>query len=458
VSATIGKGKGFGMRMRGWTTVHWKEEKGSAAAQTWGLDLPSSEKLKWAELRPKVFELARQLDWRLLEVSAFTKQLKTLGVHKLPSRVVALVAQLENTNFMMSSHFFRAFHVAFGDTSQPPPCLPSPPQTAAGHATSRHSSAPPYGTSNIKIGSALQSLSPEATMWMDLRLKVFDLIYQLNQGVLEVGAFVGRLRVLGIHKLPQGVAALLAQCESSSLTSFSQFFWAFHRAFGEVSHLSPHPSLPRAAFYAARHCPSSTKRDAAPDSMFDLIEAARDCNLTLVKTLLQQLPSTRVNERDAIGMTALHAGAMVGSLEVMTALFESNVELHSTDFRLQTPLHYAVVHHQHDAARLLIRNGASITAVDALGRTSLHVLLEILTRIAEPKARDAALKRKASCVGPPTPNIAQRNSNRKGWAVLAEYVLSSKARDGEDGGSESNEGEGARDKDTVFFEWARVIG
>lgn len=101
--------------------------------------------------------------------------------------------------------------------------------------------------------------------------------------------------------------------------------------------------------------------------------AVKENDVKRVRSLVQE-DSTKVTSRDAVGRTPLHWALVFGNDEAAKALI-INMPRSSLDTRDQqgcTPLHYAAARAYAPMARVLIMRGASLNAVDAKQRTPLH--------------------------------------------------------------------------------------
>lgn len=101
--------------------------------------------------------------------------------------------------------------------------------------------------------------------------------------------------------------------------------------------------------------------------------AVKQNDVNLVRSLVSE-DSTKVTSRDAVGRTPLHWALVFGNDEAAKALIlnMSRSSLDSRDQQGCTPLHYASARAYTTLARVLIMRGASLNAVDAKQRTPLH--------------------------------------------------------------------------------------
>ncbi|RKL33537.1 hypothetical protein BFJ72_g10053 [Fusarium proliferatum] len=136
-----------------------------------------------------------------------------------------------------------------------------------------------------------------------------------------------------------------------------------------------------------------------------LFVAARNCNLKLVKLLLQRGASAKAE--NSLQETPLHCAAKVkGTVAIMEALLSYRVEIDARDDRGRTPLILALLYASIDEIRFLIGQGASVTTHDKEDETCLHqamkrddTALEIARLLLENGARaDARSRSGQTCI------------------------------------------------------------
>ena len=101
--------------------------------------------------------------------------------------------------------------------------------------------------------------------------------------------------------------------------------------------------------------------------------------LTLRNRLEQALhiagPAAVFSERDTKGETVLHAAAVAGRVEVAELLMELGgadfMNIRSANFE-DTPLHFACMEENGEVAKLLVKYGADVNAVNSNGKSALH--------------------------------------------------------------------------------------
>jgi ankyrin repeat protein len=74
---------------------------------------------------------------------------------------------------------------------------------------------------------------------------------------------------------------------------------------------------------------------------------------------------------DAYGRTPLHYAAMKGDVDAARHLLTNGADPSAPDDNGWTPLHFAAQEWRLDIARLLLEHGANVDAVDSYGNTSL---------------------------------------------------------------------------------------
>ncbi len=110
-----------------------------------------------------------------------------------------------------------------------------------------------------------------------------------------------------------------------------------------------------------------------PDSQKLIIKAAKQGNVTSLKSLLSADPSL-IQARDSDGSTPLHCATWKGHLNVVTALLEAGADVNASNQNEHwgtTPLHAAAHANQASIAKLLLDHGADTKALDMEGRTPL---------------------------------------------------------------------------------------
>ena len=86
------------------------------------------------------------------------------------------------------------------------------------------------------------------------------------------------------------------------------------------------------------------------------VEAAR---------LLSEQPNTDINSRSLHGLTALHAAAENGHLDIVRLLLDHDADIDAQDSMGRTPLHVASQQGHRDIVRLLLEHNADILALDS---------------------------------------------------------------------------------------------
>lgn len=108
--------------------------------------------------------------------------------------------------------------------------------------------------------------------------------------------------------------------------------------------------------------------------------AVKQNDVNLVRSLVSE-DITKVASRDAVGRTPLHWALVFGNDEAAKALIlnMSRSSLDSRDQQGCTPLHYASARAHATLARVLIMRGASVNAVDAKQCTPLHYAAQLMS-------------------------------------------------------------------------------
>lgn len=98
-----------------------------------------------------------------------------------------------------------------------------------------------------------------------------------------------------------------------------------------------------------------------------------------------------LNSQDKRGLTALHAAAQNGQMEIIRYLLQFKIDINTTSKAKETPLLSALARSHIGIAKLLMENGADVNAVNAKGETPLMLAsgngsLEICQALVEKKA------------------------------------------------------------------------
>lgn len=108
-----------------------------------------------------------------------------------------------------------------------------------------------------------------------------------------------------------------------------------------------------------------------------LINAAKDENTALVRSLLQQ--GADVNERDYTGNSALNYAASRGYLEIVRVLCENNANVDSRNNKGETPLIGVVSAfgaQRETVTRLLLSKGANMDIKNNEGQTAMDIAIK----------------------------------------------------------------------------------
>lgn len=127
-------------------------------------------------------------------------------------------------------------------------------------------------------------------------------------------------------------------------------------------------------------------------------QAAYTTQIEKIRKMLRKGEISDVNQRDAVGRTALHWAAASGSMELIHYLLENKARINATDRLGWTPLTMAALYGHDAAVRFLLSRGADAFRTDTQKATALHyacsqgheaVVQALLTRGARVDAEDA---------------------------------------------------------------------
>ncbi|OMJ65898.1 hypothetical protein SteCoe_37454 [Stentor coeruleus] len=114
-----------------------------------------------------------------------------------------------------------------------------------------------------------------------------------------------------------------------------------------------------------------------------LLEAAGSNNSSLCRNLMDKREYgelvARCNAKDSEGNTPMHKAAANGYVKVCEILMDygENIDINATNNQGKTPLHLACLSNQTALAKLLVRSGANINAVDATDNTPVHYSAQV---------------------------------------------------------------------------------
>lgn len=94
----------------------------------------------------------------------------------------------------------------------------------------------------------------------------------------------------------------------------------------------------------------------------------------IAKLLLEQ--GANVNAQTKHGLTALHAAADEGCVEVVKVLLEYNADVNCSDNNCVTPLHLSAEEGNKEISKILLDKGANVNAKRKNGKTALHSAAE----------------------------------------------------------------------------------
>lgn len=112
--------------------------------------------------------------------------------------------------------------------------------------------------------------------------------------------------------------------------------------------------------------PTGAARTGRPSS--STVEVRDDC---LIAQLLIEHGAS-VSAKDGEGLTALHAAARDGHVEMAKVLIAAKAKIDAKGVAGETPLHLAAEGGHKEMIRMLIEAGAVVDGVDTAGRTPLH--------------------------------------------------------------------------------------
>lgn len=107
-----------------------------------------------------------------------------------------------------------------------------------------------------------------------------------------------------------------------------------------------------------------------------LYQAVIKGNLALLKILLQTKPKPNVNAMDKVGLTALHAAAEFGYLDMAQMLIEAKANVNARTTDGTSPLFLAARFNHAPIVQLLIEQGAIVDAAISDGGTPLYVAVQ----------------------------------------------------------------------------------
>ena len=104
-----------------------------------------------------------------------------------------------------------------------------------------------------------------------------------------------------------------------------------------------------------------------------LFHAADEGDLSTVQSLVER--GVDVNASGELGLTALHAAAIMGRKEVVEFLLAKGANINATDEYGATPLCWAIGGDQYEVVRLLMEQGADVNTATVEGETPLWAAL-----------------------------------------------------------------------------------
>lgn len=119
---------------------------------------------------------------------------------------------------------------------------------------------------------------------------------------------------------------------------------------------------------------SPSEADEAEAEPGDLVQAARNGTLEMVRSFLAEAQPGDLERKGRGGRTALHNAAQKGRGPVAELLLAARANVHATDQSLTcwTPLHLAAAKGHPDVVQMLLNAHASVDVWNAQGQTPLH--------------------------------------------------------------------------------------